>query len=488
MEVQVLSRAFTGGQRSTRRGPARPSVVALVVLAAAALGLLRIPVATAADVPDLWQRRSGSDWPCFLGPAGDGTSPETGFFTAEGLRGARVLWHRPIGTGYAMPTVSRGRLFLFSRHGDRNRLECLRAETGEPLWRFDYATDYEDLYGYDGGPRCCPVVDDDRVYVLGAEGLLHCLSVVDGSVTWKLDTTATFGVVQNFFGVGSTPVVEGDLLIANVGGSPPEGRDVPPGQLDRVRGAGSGVVALDKRTGAERYRFSDELASYASPTLATIAGRRWGFVFARGGLVGFDPATGTQEFHFPWRATIRESVNAANPVVVGDQVLVSETYGPGAALLRVQPGGCDVVWQDDPKQRRKIFQAHWSTPIHHEGYLYGCSGRHSENAELRCVEWKTGRVAWSEPGLSRTSLLRVEGHFFCLAEYGELIVVRANPEKFEKVAEIPLLDEPPAPGAEPPRMLRYPAWAAPILAHGLLYVRGADRLVCIELARDAGGK
>jgi outer membrane protein assembly factor BamB len=443
-------------------------------------------LALAADVPDLGTRREGSDWPAFLGPTGDGKSRETGFFVDGRVRGAKVLWHREIGSGYAMPSVSRGRLFQFSRYGDRNRLECLRAETGEPLWDFDYATDYEDLYGYEGGPRCCPVVDDDRVSIMGAEGLLHCLSVVDGRVIWKVDTAQQFGVVQNFFGVGSTPVVEGDLLIANIGGSPAQGRGVPPGQLDRVQGDDSGVVAFDTRTGAVRYRFSDELASYASPTLATIAGRRWGFVFARGGLIGFDPLTGRQDFHFPWRATILESVNAANPVVVGSEVLISETYGPGAALLSVQPGGCDVVWQDEPRTRRKILQSHWSTPIHHEGHIYACSGRNVGDAQLRCIEWKTGEVKWSEAGLGRSSLLLVDGHFFCLLENGSLFVFRANPERFEPSAEIPLEVVAEDAEGEPKRLLRHPAWAAPILAHGLLYVRGPERLVCLELERVDG--
>jgi len=392
-----------------------------------------------------------------------------------------VRWHREAGSGYAAPTVSRGRLFLFTRTGDRNRLECLRSDTGEPLWDFEYVTDYEDLYGYDNGPRCCPVVDDDRVYLLGAEGTLHCLSVHDGAIRWKVETSQAFGVVPNFFGVGSTPVVEGDLLIAPIGGSPEDCRSVPPGQLERVRGEGSGVVAFDKRTGEVRYRFSDELASYASPTLATIAGRRWGFVFARGGLIGFSPATGRQDFHFPWRSSIRDSVNAANPVVVGDEVLISETYGPGAALLRVQPGRCEVVWQDQPKKRHKILQCHWSTPIVHEGHIYACSGRHIADAELRCVEWKTGAVKWSQPGLGRGSLLFVEGHCFCLLENGSLFVFRATPEAFEAGPEIPLTAE--GTDGELERLVRFPAWAAPILSHGHLYVRGPKRLVCLKLAR-----
>ena len=77
-----------------------------------------------------------------------------------------------------------------------------------------------DLYGYSVGPRCSPVVDGDRVYMYGVEGMLHCLRVEDGKLIWKVDTIADFQVRQNFFGVGSTPVIEGDLIIAQVGGSP----------------------------------------------------------------------------------------------------------------------------------------------------------------------------------------------------------------------------------------------------------------------------
>src|SRR5262249_34535762 len=132
----------------------------------------------------------------------------------------RVVWEKRTGTGYGMPAVSRGRLFLFDRVRDRARLTAFKSETGEVLWTFDYPTDYQDLYNYNNGPRCCPVVDGDRVYVYGAEGMLHCVRALDGKAVWKVDTRADFGVVQNFFGVGSTPVVEGDLLLVQVGGSP----------------------------------------------------------------------------------------------------------------------------------------------------------------------------------------------------------------------------------------------------------------------------
>ncbi len=407
--------------------------------------------------PDLGTRKGGSDWPGFLGPTGDSVSTEKGILTSWPKEGPKVVWQKKLGKGYATPTISRGRLFLFDRVGDKARLRALKSETGEPLWQFEYETSYEDLYSYSNGPRCCPVVDGPRVYVFGPEGMLHCVRAEDGKLLWKVDTKKEFGVVQNFFGVGSTPVVEGDLLIAVIGGSPKGSEEKP---FDELVGNGSGVVAFDKYTGKVRWKASDELACYASPVLATIDKRRWCFVFARGGLVGLEPATGKVDFHYPWRAKLLECVNASNPVVVGNRVLITECYGPGSALLEVKPGSCKEVWTDLDKGRDvRALQCHWNTPIHVDGYVYGSSGRHTENAELRCVELATGKVTWRERGLTRCSLLLVDNHFVCLSEHGHLSLLKVNPKKYEEVAQVqlrPLKDGKPDEAARP--LLEYPAW------------------------------
>jgi outer membrane protein assembly factor BamB len=426
---------------------------------------------------DLGSRPEGDDWPCFLGPTRDSRSAETGILTRWPAEGLPIVWHRKLGISYDIGTVSRGRFFQFDRHGNMARLTCLQSETGEELWRFEYSTGYQDMLGYNNGPRCSPVVDGDRVYLFGPSGMLHCLLAVDGQTLWKIDTEQEFGVIQNFFGVGSTPVIEEDLLIVNIGGSPPEDQQFGRFNLDRVGGDRSGIVAFNKYTGAVVYSVTDELASYASPQLATINGRRWCFVFARGGLVGLDPSSGVVDFHYPWRATVHDSVNASTPVVVGDEVLISETYGPGASLLKIKPGQAEVVWSDQKRRANRSMATHWNTAVHHEGYLYGSSGRHSNNAELRCIDWKTGAVQWSVPRLTRSSLLYADGHFICLTEAGDLLLLRATPEQFEAVATVQMKD----PEAPSNPLLEYPAWAAPILSHGLLYVRGKDRLVCLEL-------
>lgn len=465
-----------------------------------AIACLLVPTLTSAQstlptesvLKNIGTRKTGSDWPIFLGSTQDSKSPEKGIITKWTANKPRIVWQAELGTGYGAPTIAKGRLFQFDRFGNKARVYSLNAETGKELWRYEHATDYEDYFNYNNGPRCSPVVDGNRVYAYGAEGMLTCLTADEGKLVWQVDTKKDFGVVQNFFGVGSTPVVEGDLLIVMVGGSPAWAQQLGALQLERVEGDGSGIVAFDKFTGKVKYKITDELASYASLKVATINGRRWCLAFCRGGLIGFEPKTGKLDFEYPWRAKILESVNASMPVVIGDEVFISETYGPGSTLLKVSPGSSEIVWKDDDRRRQKAMMTHWNTPVYHDGYLYGSSGRHTENAELRCIEWKTGKVMWSEPGLTRSSLLYVDGHFICQAEYGQLIVFKANPQKYEPVSEVELQapnvagpalgPAPQLPAREAARpMLKYPCWAAPVLSHGLLYVRGDDRLVCLEL-------
>jgi outer membrane protein assembly factor BamB len=418
------------------------------------------PPRTAAGTP-------GTDWPTFLGPTQDNVSTEKGILTVWPKEGLGKVWDCPLGVGFAPPVVADGKLFHFDRFGDACRLTCRDAATGKAVWQFEYPTTYEDIYGYDPGPRACPVVDGDRVYILGPEGVLHCVRVADGTAVWKVDTRAKYHYHQNFFGVGSVPVVDGDLLIVAVGGSPKGPR---PADLRDAKPDGTGIVAFDKKTGAVKYQTADELASYSSPVVRTIGGKKVGLYFARGGLVGFDPQTGAVGFHYKWRSKLEESVNAANPLVVGDRILLTECYGPGAALLEVKDGKPKAVWTDDDKDKAdKALMCHWNTPVHHAGFVYGSSGRHDNEADLRCVELATGDVKWRERRTYRCTLLLVDGHLLSLSEYGDLALLKVNPEKYDEVAKYKVPE------------VAYPSWAPPVLSRGLLYLRGKERLVCLEL-------
>ncbi len=416
-----------------------------------------------------------SDWYDFLGPERNGKSQEKINITPWAKTGPPVLWTIETGTSYGPPAIANGCVYIFARHDDMARLTCLESDSGEERWRYEYPTDYEDMYGYNNGPRCCPVVDNDRVYIFGAEGELHCVNSKTGKPVWKVDTTTKFNVTDNFFGVASVPAVEGELLIVQIGGSPPGTPKNIWASDGKPKPNRSGIVALNKHTGEIVYQIADELTSYASPIFSTINGRRWGFAFLRGGLVGFEPETGKIDFHYPWRHTAIESVNASCPVVADDYVFISESYGVGSSVLQVRPGGYKVVWKDRANSRNKAMEMHWHTPIHHQGYLYGCSGRHSGGAEFRCVELKTGKVMWRQRVNERASLLWVNDYFIYLGEYGRMMLLKCTPEKVQLISQASPTDK------NGRQLINYPAWAAPILANGRLYIRGKNRLICFTL-------
>ncbi len=250
-----------------------------------------------------------SDWPQFLGETRDGKSAETGLTT--NLPTARILWSHPRGESYSAPSIQNGRLIHTGRFQTLEKVECLDAATGVLIWSDESPTTYKDRFNYLSGSRATPAIDGDRVYTLGAQGVLSCLSLQNGRLLWCHRLMEEFGSGQDFFGFCSSPLVEGDSLILNVG-------------------AGKCVVVFDKFTGKTRWIADDPWGrSYATPVAATMYGRRVLFVFAggessppSGGLLCLDPATGKINARFPWRSPRHSSVNASTPVVCGNRVFI----------------------------------------------------------------------------------------------------------------------------------------------------------------------
>ena len=428
-----------------------------------------------ADKVSLWTR-DGLDWPGFLGSKRDGTSEESGFRFDWSADPPSRVWDLRIGEGYGIGAISGGRYFHFDRHRDNARIRAVNVETGKLLWEFTYPTDYKDTYGFDGGPRGSPVVDEDRVYIFGVEGMLHCLNAYSGEQIWDIDTAERFGVIQNFFGVGSTPLIHEDKLIVMIGGSPPESQEIQSGRLGEVKPNGNAIIAFNKLTGEVIYETIDDLASYASPTIGEIDGQQVGLAFCRTSLFGFDPQTGAVQFEFPYRARKYESVNAATPLTIDSNVLLTESYALGGALLKVETPQQDKedwsinpVWQDEGT-RDPSLACHWNTPVVVGDYVYACSGESKANATVNCVRLSDGKLMWSEPGLTRSSLTLVQDHLLCMTEEGRLLVIRPDSEKFDLVAEYP---------ADQLSFVS-PCWAAPIVAHGFVIVRGRAKVICLD--------
>ena len=398
------------------------------------------------------------DWASFLGPTHNAVSTET--HLSRQLP-PPLVWERPKGTGYTSPAIVGDRLVFLHREGDSEIVECLHPETGARLWEYRYTTTYRDRYGYNNGPRSSPVIDHGRVYTVGAEGNVHCLDLESGQVVWTVDLRAEYEVRQDFFGTASTPLIEGDLLILNVGA---------PG--------GPTVAGFEKTSGREVWRAGTEWgASYASPVPADIHGERRVLVFTGGeseppvgGLMSIDPATGTVDFAFSFRGRTYESANASSPVVFDNKVFITSSYRTGSALVEIRDDFSHrVVWHTDE------IGMHFNTPIQQDGYLYGFDGRNPGDASLICVDASTGDVVWREVlewrevfvqngresqrlmSPYRGSLLAVDGQFVCLGEFGHLLWLDLTPERCTQVARAWLM------GARE-------SWTLPVLSRGLLYV------------------
>lgn len=432
------------------------------------------------SVADLGTRSAGQDWPQFLGPNYDSSSPEVGIRKDWSAGKLPLLWSREVGTSYGIGSVAAGRYLQFERIGDAERLTCLHAETGELLWSSDQPVRYEDMYGYNNGPRTSPTIVGNLVYTLGVAGQLCCRTLESGEKVWSSNVNQQYGVIQNFFGVGASPLVVDDLVIVMVGGSPAADQRLPPGMLDRVSPNGSALVAFNRFSGQEVYRVGDYLASYSSPRPMVWKDQTWILAFMREGLLAVDAASGQQQWMVPWRSGKIESVNAAVPLVADDQILISECYEIGSALLQIGADGKPKLLRQDPRNSRlQSFRAHWATPIKVGDFVYGSSGRNPGDTDFRCIDWESGEVLWSVPRRERTSGLKIDDHIVVLGEQGEMSLLRPNPERYEIVTSFDLSVRDASQPARPP--LRSPCWAAPIVAHGLLYVRGDRHLLCFEL-------
>jgi outer membrane protein assembly factor BamB len=427
------------------------------------------------------------DWPQFLGPRSNGISSETGLLDRWPTNGPPILWEKAIGTGYSAPSVRGDLLVLHHRFRNEEIVEAFQAATGDPVWRYAYPSEFIDPYGYNNGPRSSPLLTADRCYTFGAEGKLLCLELQTGKLVWQRDTGNDWDVPPAFFGVGSSPVLEGGLLLVMVGG-----------QLD------SGMVAFDPQTGktvwesvgkknwsgqpmigwpGERtviWNPIEKQASYATPVVATVHGQRVAFCLMRQGLVGLNPKNGEVHFSFWFRSRLNDSVNAANPIVLDDAVLISGAYGKvGSVLLKVKPDlkSVEEMWRDP------VLEIHWSTPILYNGYLYAFSGRNEPDARFRCVEFKTGKLMWdrdeSWPGRSiilpktfgRGSLILADGKLIAFGECGRLGLFALNPQAPQEISSFQV-----------PRT-HYPSWTGPVLSNRRLFLRTEDRLTVLDLGK-----
>jgi outer membrane protein assembly factor BamB len=387
------------------------------------------------------------DWPQFLGPRRDGTSLEKGLLEALPKGGPRIVWQRDVGEGFSGPIVSGDRLILFHRLADEEVVECLNAATGKEIWKYTYPTSYRDALNKGDGPRSTPAIDGNNLITLGAEGTLHCLTLDGGKKVWSRSLTKDYKTPLGYFGVGTSPVVEQNLVLINVGGSK------------------AGIVAFDIKDGKEVWKATKDAPSYSSPAVCTVDGTRLAVFFTRTGAVVLDAKTGDVRFEKRWRAQIDASVNAATPLIIDNQAFFSTSYDTGALLIKLKKNGADEVWADE-----NVMSNHYNTCIYHEGHLYGFDGRQEAGPNFRCVELKTRKVKWDQDRFGCGTMALAEGRLFVLTERGDLFLVQATPTAFRELGQFRLFNA-------------GPCRAQIALANGKLYARDQRKLVCLDVRK-----
>lgn len=389
----------------------------------------------------------GGEWPQILGPNRNGIAVNEKLSDKLPSGGPKTVWSKAVGSGFAGVAVANGVTVVFHRQANDEIVEALDAATGDLKWKVGFPTDYASTISDDNGPRCVPVIHNDRVFLFGAGGNLHSVRLADGKKVWSRAAFREFNAPDGYFGAGSTPIVAADKLIVNVGGK-----------------GSTGVVALDLDTGKPVWQATDEQASYSSPIAVTLDGVQHLIVVARLNVMSLDPATGAVRFRFPFGQR-GPTVNAASPVIIDDHLFLTASYGIGAVSAKIGKTDAKIEWT-----KHDVLSSQYTTPILAGGKLYGIDGREDiPPAHLRCVDPKSGRVLWSKDNFGVATLILADEKLLIVKTDGTLVLAKPSPDSYRELGRS--------------KVLSGTTRALPALSNGLLYVRDSTTLKCLDLRR-----
>lgn len=400
------------------------------------------------------------DWPQWRGPARTGHAAVEEKPLSSLPAEARVLWRLKTGAGWASPVVAEGKVFYADNQAGKEMLHAVRTADGHELWRTNVDAVMHDEQGPDG-PRGTPLVSGEHVYMQSCLGELQCRRVADGALVWRTNFRRDFGAPwlgedsvipgASEHGYTGSPVLAEGLLIALVGST-----------------NGAGVVAFDRQTGAVRWKSQNDLAAYAAPMVARIAGVEQIVCFTVEGLLSLAPADG----HVLWRVPVKTNYgrHCLTPLVVGDHVITGSYQ---AGLLGARITLSDGVLKATPAWTNADVAMNFTSPIAVGDFIYGVGPAKN----LVCVEAATGRAAWSKegyfnaaPGSTFGALLVVGANLLLQTDGGVAILIAANPAECRELGRIQVCGK---------------TWSHPAYADGRLYVQdglsGKGNLRCVEL-------
>jgi len=441
----------------------------------------RIPLRHAALVAILFLTAgtvAADDWPQWRGPERDGVWRENGIVERFGESDPRYAWRVEIGEGYGGPAVADGRVFVtdFAREAGTTQgteqILVLDEATGDPLWSYSWAIDTQGIQQrYANGPRATPTIDGDRAYVLGSTGRFFCFDVADGSIFWESDWVEEYGAIVPTWGITGAPLVDGDKLIALVGGK-----------------ESGKVMAFDKRTGEELWRAieADSAPGYSPPVIVEEGGTRQLIVYHPTGVASLNPETGEIYWSQPVKASLGQSI--MSPVYSEGMLYVSSSlYGTTAMALDSEEPLVDVMWQSPQRQGNDFSGLYmfFSTPFVEDGTIYGVG----YDGLLRAVDAVSGVELWqtdeaTEDARQANAFVVKNGdRFFITNDRGDLIIAKLSREGYEEIDRVHLID-PTNNNFNGRRELGRVNWVHPAYANGHILIRNDNEIVRASLLAE----
>jgi outer membrane protein assembly factor BamB len=405
--------------------------------------LAALPVAAATGVnPSATALPDVADVPQFFGPNRDGVVRNAKLAPDWNATPPKQLWRAPVGAGWSAFAVVGGRAFTQEQRGENEAVTCYDLRSGQLLWAYTYPAHFQQWQGGDG-PRATPTVLDGRVFAIGATGILNCLDAATGKRLWSHDVLTEHKLENLTWGVSASPLVFDDTVVVT-------------GGLTH----GSTVIAYRRSDGAPQWQAGTDKASYSSPALATLAGRRVVLSLNAGTLTAHDPATGEILLNHPW--SDEKWAKASQPVVIGgNRVFISSGYGAGCELIEVTAGAdgkltATQIWKN------LRMKTQFNSVAARDGYLYGL-----DDGLLACVEISTGARKWKDGRYGSGQTLLVDDLVIVQSEPGEVVLAAAKPDGFQELGRIPALHA--------------KTWNNPTLAGRYLIVRNNEEMACYEL-------
>lgn len=381
--------------------------------------------------------------PQFMGPERDGVLRGANLARDWSTTPPRQLWRQPIGGGWSAFAVVGARAFTQEQRGDDEWVSCYEVLTGRLIWAQTNRVRFFQWQGGEG-PRATPTVDRDRVYAIGGTGILDCLDAGTGRRVWTRDVLVEHGLPNILWGVSASPLVFDETVV------------VTGGDTNR-----STVMAYHRETGKPLWESGKDKASYASPILVTLAGRRMVLSSNAGNLTGHDPVTGEVVLDVSWWGK-ENWPKASQPIVIeGDRVFLSAGYGMGCGLLQVKAGS-DGRLTAEELWRGKTMKTQFNSAALRDGFLYGL-----DDGLLACVDVATGKRRWKDGRFGAGQSLIVDDLVLIQSEAGAVVLASANSDSYQERGRLPALSS--------------KTWNFPTLAGRYLLVRNDLEAACYEL-------